>query len=681
MALISLQVRAGGLAEGYLGLDEQTKEKFVANWFVDPHKWIEEDQRRVQSQGSPEPWRECFKGPRDRMYRSGDLGRRRADGNVECTGRADNQVKIRGFRIELGEIDKFLSSHPLVRENVTLLRRDANEEPTLVSYIVPEMQRWNQWVLEKKNDRGLTVPQNDESMVGMLKRFSSLIADVKEHLKTKLATYAVPSVYIPLYRFPLNPNGKIDRPALPFPEPSDFAAALPRRLSHTTASLSSTEKSVAQIWGSLIRGITAETVEPDSSFWDLGGHSIIAQNMLSTIRKHFGVDVRMPAIFQHPTLRGFAAEVDRAQDPIGLRLDAAGDLTNGAYHDEDYAADAKELVQKLAPKFQNATVDFSKRTMVFLTGATGFLGAYILQDLLLRPSVHVIAHVRAKDAESALKRIVQSCTAYGIWQESWLSRIECVTGDLSKPDMGLEGQTLQRLCHEIDVVIHNGAQVHWIYPYSSLRNSNVLSTCTALNICAKGKPKQFGFVSSTSALDTEYYVRLSDKSVSTGGAGISESDDLSGSESGLGNGYGQSKWASEHIVREAGRRGLQGAIIRPGYVLGDPKLGTTNTDDFLVRFLKGCVQVSSRPKIDNTINQTPVTHVARLVVAASFNPPVAPLGVAHVTSHPRLRFHEFGKCLETYGYNVPESTYGQWKKAVEDYVESNEQPGREEHAL
>ena len=123
----------------------------------------------MKAQGSPQLWRQFYKGPRDRMYKTGDLGRRRPDGNVECTGRADNQIKIRGFRIELGEVDKFLSSHPLVRENVTLLRRDAFEEPTLVSYIVPELSRWSQWVSQKTKTQDLLIAQTDESMIGMLK--------------------------------------------------------------------------------------------------------------------------------------------------------------------------------------------------------------------------------------------------------------------------------------------------------------------------------------------------------------------------------------------------------------------------------------------------------------------------------------------------------------------------------
>jgi len=198
-----IYVRAGGLAEGYLALDEVTKEKFVPNWFVDNNQWVEQDKQRVKTQEKPEPWREFYKGPRDRLYRSGDLGRYRPDGNVECTGRADNQVKIRGFRIELGEIDTHLSQHPLVRENVTLVRRDKDEEPTLVSYIVPEMKRWQEWVKERERRNSLSISSDEDSMVARLKRFRSLREDVRQHLKGKLPAYAVPSVLVPLYRFPL----------------------------------------------------------------------------------------------------------------------------------------------------------------------------------------------------------------------------------------------------------------------------------------------------------------------------------------------------------------------------------------------------------------------------------------------------------------------------------------------
>ena len=110
-----------------------------------------------------------------------------------------------------------------------------------------------------------------------------------------------------------------------------------------------------------------------------------------------------------------------------------------------------------------------------------------------------------------------------------------------------------------------------MYPYEKLRSANVLGTLTAVELAATGKPKLFVFVSSTSAIDTEYYVQLSD---STGG--VPESDDLEGARSSLKTGYGQSKWVSEKLLFEAGRRGLRGHIVRPGYVVGDSKSAGTS---------------------------------------------------------------------------------------------------------
>jgi L-2-aminoadipate reductase len=150
-----IHVRSGGLAEDYLSLPDATNEKFLHNPFRSPGDVI-------NAKSLP-----FFKGPRDRMYKTGDLGRYRPDGSVECTGRADDQVKIRGFRIELGEIDTHLSQHPEIRENVTLVRRDKNEEKTLVTYFVP----------------------ND----AMIEDMHAFISDVRDFLKKKLASYAIPT--------------------------------------------------------------------------------------------------------------------------------------------------------------------------------------------------------------------------------------------------------------------------------------------------------------------------------------------------------------------------------------------------------------------------------------------------------------------------------------------------------
>ncbi len=190
-----IYVRSGGLAEGYLD-PEATKEKFVSNWFGEGVE--RKDTLRNPESGSPKPEAEFWLGIRDRMYRSGDLGRYLPDGTVECSGRADDQIKIRGFRIELGEIDTHLSRHPLVRENVTLVRRDKNEEKVLVSYFVPIDGTDLQALLsesEADDNVGADAEEKDiklEIQKG-LRRYRKLIKNIKEHLKKKLPSYSVPT--------------------------------------------------------------------------------------------------------------------------------------------------------------------------------------------------------------------------------------------------------------------------------------------------------------------------------------------------------------------------------------------------------------------------------------------------------------------------------------------------------
>lgn len=252
-----------------------------------------------------------------------------------------------------------------------------------------------------------------------------------------------------------------------------------------------------------------------------------------------------------------------------------------------------------------------------------------------------------------------------------------MVGDISKPRLGLLEETWDHLSNTVDLVIHNGAQVNWMLPYSSMRAANVLSTLDCIRLCSTGKPKRLAFVSSTSTLDNDHYVQLS-RDVETG---VPEADDLEGSRKGLGTGYGQSKWASEFVIREAGRRGLVGAIIRPGYITGDSASGISVMDDFLVRLWKGCLQVGARPDIANTLNAVPVTQISRIVVAAAFHLSATTeqsLGVAQVTSHPRLRLNEWMGALELYGYGVPKVPYQEWCTKVIDYTSDD---SKEEHAL
>ena len=216
------------------------------------------------------------------MYRSGDLGRYLPDGNVECCGRADDQVKIRGFRIELGEIDTHLSQHPLVRENVTLVRRDKNEEPTLISYIVPkdspELKTF-------KADVDDSIEEANDPIVKGLVAYRELIKDIKGYLKKKLASYAIPTIIVPLVKLPLNPNGKVDKPKLPFPDTAQLAAVAKLSVSSHDAqaaeeeNLTKLEEQIRDLWLDVLPNRPA-TISKDDSFFDLGGHSILGTRMI-----------------------------------------------------------------------------------------------------------------------------------------------------------------------------------------------------------------------------------------------------------------------------------------------------------------------------------------------------------------------------------------------------------------
>ncbi|QOU18265.1 hypothetical protein BRETT_005327 [Brettanomyces bruxellensis] len=671
-----IYVRAGGLAEGYRGLPEMNKKKFLGNWFTDGGEFEARDRQLDHG----EPWRKFWKGPRDRMYRTGDLGRYLPDGNCECCGRADDQVKIRGFRIELGEIDTHISRFPLVRQNVTLVRLDKNKERTLVSFVVPkqvpELAQYR--VTDDEQVKSIADP-----IVKGLVEYRPLIEALRAHLQKRLANYAVPTLIIPMARLQLNPNGKIDKQKLPYPSQEQLAqvAKLVEQDQKEAAEFTADEAQIRDLWLDVLPNRPA-AVYPDDSFFDLGGHSILATRMIFALRKKLGVQVPLGAIFHHPTISRFAAEVSRLRaeqqpgtDRQGADEHPADSADSGA---PDYYGDAVNLAKTmLMPAYATRyTLDKTQPINVFLTGCTGFLGPFIIRELLSRVGkldIHIYAHVRhAANPEEGMERLVRSATAYGIWQEAWRSRITIVLADFSKPQLGMASKDYRELTETIDTIIHNAALVHWVYPYSQLRDSNVISAINVLNLAAHGKPKTFAFVSTTSTLDVPHYNKLSAELVAAGKAGIPEEDDLLGSSTGLSNGYGQSKWSAEYVIRRAGERGLRGSIIRPGYIQGCSFSGAANRDDFLLRMLKGCMQLGRYPKIDNPVNTVPVDHVARVVVASALHPPKprgeTSLAVVQVTGHPRIPFQQMLSSPAQYGYDVSGLDYQQWKECLEKYV-------------
>jgi acyl-coenzyme A synthetase/AMP-(fatty) acid ligase/acyl carrier protein len=242
-----LYVGGDGLALGYFADATLTGDRFV------PHPFV----------------------PGERLYKTGDLVRWRADGAIEFIGRRDHQVKIRGFRIEIGEIESELLAVPGVRDAVVLCREDTPGEKQLVAYVVPAA--------------GETLSRDD----------------VRAALRERLPEYMCPSFVVPLDAMPLNRNGKIDRAALPAPDTG--AAATGDHVAPRTG----TERTLATIWADVLR-IDRVGVH-DNFFYDLGGHSLVATRVVGRVRERFGVDLPLAAIFDHPTIAELAGLLDQEE--------------------------------------------------------------------------------------------------------------------------------------------------------------------------------------------------------------------------------------------------------------------------------------------------------------------------------------------------------------------------------
>ena len=257
-----LLVGGWGLARGYLNRPELTAQKFISDPFND------------QRQG--------------RFYRTGDKVRYLSDGTIEILGRIDNQVKIRGFRIELGEIEEKLSQHPAVKQVVVIAREDVAGDKRLVAYVL------------------LHSSQESEA-----KSISSL----RHFLKQQLPDYMIPSSFVVLETLPLNPNGKVDRRALPVPEirPADLPTFVAPR--------TPIEEMLASIWANILR---IDLVGIHDNFFTLGGDSLLAIQIIAQMRVSLGVELSFSRLLEFPTIASLVKIVEETSHqevrPIALPL-------------------------------------------------------------------------------------------------------------------------------------------------------------------------------------------------------------------------------------------------------------------------------------------------------------------------------------------------------------------------
>ncbi|MFP4120962.1 MAG: amino acid adenylation domain-containing protein [Coleofasciculus sp.] len=537
-----------------------------------------------------------------RLYKTGDLARYLPDGNIEFIGRIDNQVKIRGFRIELGEIETALNQHPGVRESVVLARDDVPGDKRLIAYIVPNRE---------------SVPT---------------ISQLRDFLKQTLPEYMIPSAFVWLKDLPLTPNGKVDRRGLPAPD-----QVRPEIAGVFVAPRTSVEEKLVKIWAELLK---IERVGIHDNFFELGGHSLLTTQLLAKVRDTFQVDVSLRQLLELPTVAGLAENIEKVYfTESSTRLSAKTVI--------DLNAEAI-LDSSIFPETFGEPV--TEPAHILLTGATGFLGAFLLHELLQQTQATIYCLVRCQTLEDGQKKLQRSLEGYLLWNESLRSRIIPVVGNLSEPLLGLSEEQFQGMARQIDVIYHNGAWVHHVYPYSVLKATNVLGTQEVLRLACKTKAKPVHFISASSVFSA-----VGDSGVKI----IREQDSLDENNVPAG-GYSQSKWVAEKLIETARERGLPVCFYRPSRISGHSHTGVFNPHDFLYKLIIGCIQLGSVPDEDIRENIVPVDYVSRAIVHLSRQK--ESIGKAfHLVNSQILHSSQLIDQIRSLGYPLEQLSYDQWR--------------------
>ncbi len=498
-----------------------------------------------------------FGGTGARMYRTGDLAWWGTDGQLRYAGRADEQVKIRGYRIELGEIQAALAGLDGVEQALVIAREDRPGDKRLVGYVT-----------------GTANP-----------------AELRTLLAERLPAYMVPSAVVVLDALPLTPGGKLDTRSLPAPDYQGTDDYL--------APATAVEEILAWLYAQVL-GL--ERVGVSESFFDLGGDSLSAMRLVAAIYNALDIHLPVRAVFEAPSVRSLSQQLNGDHGAAqGLRADFAS--VHGRDATEVYASDLTLDKFIDAPTLSKAPAlpgpGADVRT-VLLTGATGFLGRYLVLQWLERLELadgKLICLVRATSDEDARRRLEKTFDSgdpalLRYFRELADGHLEVIAGDKGRANLGVDEQTWQRLADTVDLVVDCAAVVNGVLPYSELFAPNVAGTAELIRLALTTKLKPYTYVSTANVGDQI------EPSAFTEDADVRTAGPIRTIDGSYGNGYGNSKWAGEVLLREANDLcGLPVSVFRCDMILADTTYGgQLNLSDMFTRMVHSVVASGVAPR-------------------------------------------------------------------------------------
>ncbi|EPE06501.1 nonribosomal peptide synthetase 10 [Ophiostoma piceae UAMH 11346] len=580
------------LARGYLNRPETTAEVFLPN---------------------------RFNGGVGRIYRTGDKARiLTSTGELEISGRVGGMIKVRGYTVHPAAVESAIVKHLAVRSCVVLADKEGLERQ-LVAYVVRDVEGG----AASGPDLRSPLQINGDGHSPLARR---LLAD-------HLAHYMIPVFWVELDMLPTHKvSGKIDVKGLPSlragpsgsgpgpspPEtpPADTlaqilwgngaATAAPGGVQNDPATQID-ENDVRRHWGACLN-LPEASIDPQQfDFFDLGGHSLALAELSNRLSAAYGVNVPLLALASKPTMAGHIAAIASAARAASSATVKSVDnsllkaiIESDTVLPSDFAISEKKQPQRI-----------SEATDIFLTGATGFLGAFLLAELVATTKATIHCLVRGSSAfghtkpGSGMARLRKHLLGLGLWTDTIVDRIEIVTGDLALPSLGLGSAQFDDLAKQVQAVVHAGAHVNLVYPYDALRDANVGGTKEVLRLAARGQATVH-YVSTNGVLPPAKHAwNEDDTPVSTPGDVVDKIPD----------GYGQTKWVAEQLVAAAAQQGLPARIYRPGTLGGHSHTGATNPRDVVTALIVESLRIGYSPNVDGwRVEMTPVDAAASKIL-------------------------------------------------------------------
>jgi amino acid adenylation domain-containing protein/thioester reductase-like protein len=552
----------------------------------------------------------------EKLYHTGDLCRWDSEGNVEYMGRIDFQVKVRGFRIELGEIETQLSNIDEVNEGAVIVREDKEGEKYLCAYLVADQE------LD--------------------------ISSIRETLSKNMPNYMVPSYFMQIEVIPLNPSGKLDRKALPEP-------VVESSTQEYVAPSNDNEKSLAAVCCEVL-GL--EKMGIDDDFFEIGGDSIKTILISAKLQKQ-GIPVNVNDFFSYTTIRQLASQLDSNGSEVKKDTAVRDEAALAKQVTYDYENYIQQLDQEQWP---DITIKHDYKH-VLVTGATGYLGSYIVGELLNGTSAAVYLPVRGDNNEAAQKRFKERFIFYfgENYYNAHKSRLVVFRAELREDLLGIEKAKYNELSTFVEAVIHSAANVKHFGLYEEFHKDNVEATVKLLDFSLTGKKKSFHFVST----------------LDTGRGDIDGKDHFLFTEYCSDEGqkteevYLKSKQEAERQVLAYRKKGLNTSIYRAANMTFHSETGKFQTnigDNFFYSMLRAFVKVGfwSQDMVDLEFDLSYVNQAARAIVGLMTSENLKNQ-IYHICNPYTLSWTEMGDLLREAGERITDMSPEEIKKGLSQY--------------